>query len=191
MRRKVMWDNNRHQGMMQENDRWGFKQYIRDIQDFPKKGVVIRDITPLLQNHKVFKEAIDKISYRFQNEKINLVVCAEARGFLIGSAVAYSLGCGIIPIRKKGKLPWWTYSETYNLEYGQDSLEMHIDAIRAGQRVLVVDDVLATGGTAKAILNMVKKYEGDIVCSVFLIELLSMNGRSKITESPVYSLIQY
>ena len=185
-----MFENNRHQGMINTAEQ-DFKKYIRDIPDFPKKGVVFRDITPLLQNHKVFKEVIDKIAYRFQNEKINLVVCAEARGFLIGSAIAYSLGCGIIPIRKKGKLPWTTYKETYNLEYGQDTLEMHVDAIRVGQRVLVVDDVLATGGTAKAIINMVKRYEGDIICSVFLIELLALNGRRNLPDYPIYSLIQY
>ena len=186
-----MWRNNRHQGMPENTVGQDFKKYIRDIPDFPKQGVIFRDITPLLQNHKIFKQAIDKIAYRFQSEKVNLIVCAEARGFLIGSAIAYVMNCGIVPIRKRGKLPWTTYSETYDLEYGQDFLEMHIDAIRSGQKILIVDDVLATGGTAKAIINMVKKCEGDIISAVFLIELLDLHGREKLSGTPAYSLIQY
>ena len=168
-----------------------FKEYIRDIPDFPKKGVLFKDITPLLNDGDIFSSAIFAMTQRFCNEGINLVVCPESRGFIIGTALANSLGCGIVPVRKKGKLPHKCCSETYNLEYGTDTLEMHEDAIRLGQKVLVVDDVLATGGTAKAVVNLVSRQGGKIACAVFLLELSELNGRNNIGDFPVYSLIIY
>lgn len=190
-----MWDNNRHQGMIRDDSSVilsnVIKNHIRDIQDFPRKGVLFRDITPLLQDGDTFKSTINHIAHRFQNASVDLIACVEARGFIIGAALAYALGCGFVPIRKRGKLPCRTHKETYALEYGQDCLEIHEDAIRPGQHVLIVDDLLATGGTAQAAVNMVNKLKGNIVCVVFLIELVELHGRQKLENVPVYSLIQY
>ncbi len=186
------WNTNSHAGMQSafdSNDT--LRGYIREINDFPKKGVVFRDITPLLQNGKVFNDAISTIAYGFQNSEISLVACIESRGFIIGTALASKLGCGVIPIRKKGKLPYKVCSETYELEYGTDTLEMHADAIRPGQRVLIVDDVLATGGTARAVVNLINSMQGKIVCAAFLLEIVELNGRRKLEGYPVYSLLQY
>ena len=166
------------------------KLYIRDIPDWPKKGILFRDISPLLAKGTVFNEAIAEMSNRFRNENISIVAGIEARGFIIGGAMAHSLGCGFAPIRKRGKLPYRTSSATYSLEYGADSLEIHIDAIAEGQRVLIVDDVLATGGTARAAHELVTGLGGIVVGSAFLIELMDLNGRSKL-ECPAYSLIHY
>jgi adenine phosphoribosyltransferase len=141
--------------------------------------VLFRDMTPLLQNGRVFHDAISQIAARFQNSEINLIACVESRGFIIGAALANMLECGVVPIRKKGKLPCRVCSETYDLEYGTDTLEMHYDAVSPGQRVLIVDDVLATGGTAKAVVNIIKGMQGTIVCAAFLLELLDLNGRKK------------
>ena len=168
-----------------------FKKYIRDIPDFPKKGVIFRDITNLLKNGDMFQKTIDKIAYRFSEEEIDIICSVEARGFILGAALSHAMGAGFVPIRKKGKLPWNTHQQSYELEYGQDELEIHTDAISSGARVLFVDDVLATGGTAKAAVDIINKMKGKLVCAVFLIELKELKGRNKLEEVPVYSLIQY
>ena len=168
-----------------------FKRYIRDIPDFPKKGVIFRDITNLLKNGEAFQKAVDKIASRFSQEEIDVVCSVEARGFILGAAIAYTLGAGFVPIRKKGKLPWNTHQKSYNLEYGEDHLEIHIDAISSGNHVLFVDDVIATGGTAKAAVDLIRKMKGKLVCAAFLVELLELKGRDKLEGVPIYSLIQY
>jgi len=167
------------------------KAIIRDIPDFPKKGVIFKDITTLLKEGERFKEAIDEISDRYLNKRIDVVVSVEARGFIIGSAIAYKLRAGIVPIRKKGKLPWHTLRATYELEYGTDTLEIHQDAIKPGERVLIVDDLLATGGTAGAVVDLVERLEGKIIEIAFLIELTFLKGRKQIKDYPVFSLIKY
>ena len=167
------------------------KSLIRDVPDFPKKGVVFKDITTLLKEGEAFKEAIDVISNRYLDKKIDLVVSIESRGFIIGSAVAYILQAGIIPVRKKGKLPWSTHQCDYELEYGTDMLEIHQDAIEPGEKVLIVDDLLATGGTVGAVIELVDRLKGQIVELAFLIELTFLKGRERIKDYPVYSLLKY
>ncbi len=164
---------------------------IRDVPDFPKKGVIFKDITTLLKEGGRFKEAIDEISNRYLDKRIDIVVSIEARGFIIGSAIAYRLQAGIVPVRKKGKLPWHTYRATYDLEYGTDTLEIHQDAIKPGERVLIVDDLLATGGTVGAVIDLVERLKGQIVEIAFLIELTFLKGREQIKDYPVFSLIKY
>jgi adenine phosphoribosyltransferase len=168
-----------------------FSKYCRDIPDFPQKGIIFRDITGLLRNGPVFKRVIDAIAERYSQQKIDEVVCIEARGFLIGSALAYRLGSGLVPVRKKGKLPWQVYRKSYSLEYGQDHLEIHQDAIEPGSNVLIIDDVIATGGTIAAVAELVQEMKGKIVGAAFLIELTELNGRDKIKDIPVFSLIKY
>lgn len=167
------------------------KNYIRNIQDYPKAGILFRDITTLLQNKDAFKYAIDQMAEQVESEKIDYIVGAESRGFLIGSALAYKMNTGFIPVRKKGKLPYKTISEEYALEYGTDTLFMHEDAIKKGERVLIVDDLIATGGTALAMIKMLEKLEGIVVGSSFLIELKELNGRKEISKYPVHVLIEY
>lgn len=167
------------------------KKYIRDIPDFPKKGIIFKDISPLLGNHRAFQEAIDLLAERFRNEKIESIIAVEARGFIFGSALAYKLGVGFVPIRKKGKLPYQTKSITYQLEYGTDTLEMHSDAVSPKARVLIVDDVLATGGTVRAVVDLLKQHGAVIVGVVSLIELTFLKGRDRLKDIPFYSLIQY
>lgn len=167
------------------------KDYIRNIQDYPKEGILFRDITTLLQNKDAFKYAIDKMAEQVSNEKIDYIVGAESRGFLIGSALAYKMNAGFIPVRKKGKLPYKTISEEYALEYGTDTLFMHEDAIKKGERVLIVDDLIATGGTALAMIKMVEKLGGIVAGSSFLIELKELNGRKEISKYPINVLIEY
>ncbi|MBP1706755.1 MAG: adenine phosphoribosyltransferase [Chloroflexi bacterium] len=167
-----------------------FRQYCRDIPDFPKKGVVFKDITTLLKNGAVFKRAIDEIARYFEFQSIDVIASVDARGFIIGAALAYKLGCGVVPVRKKGKLPWLVNSQTYDLEYGQDVLEIHRDAIEPGQKVLIVDDVLATGGTASAVVSLVQKMKGEIIGAAFLLELKDLKGRDKLPGIQVYSLIE-
>lgn len=167
-----------------------WRTLFRDIPGFPKEGIIFHDITPLLKDGRRFHEVIDYISTRYQNEKIGAVVSIEARGFIIGSAIAYRLGAGLVPVRKKGKLPWHCYQATYDLEYGSDTLEIHQDAIKPGEKVLIVDDLLATGGTAKAVVDLVNRLEGTIVGLVFLMELTSLRGREKLQGYPVFSLTQ-
>lgn len=167
------------------------KDYIRSIQDYPKEGILFRDITTLLKDKDAFKLAIDKMAEQVKDKKVDLVVGAESRGFLIGSALAYKMNCGFIPVRKKGKLPYKTISEEYALEYGTDTLFMHEDAIKKGDNVLVVDDLIATGGTALAMIKMVEKLGGNVIASSFLIELEELNGRKEIEKYPINILIKY
>ncbi len=173
--------------MAREND---LKSYIRDIPDFPKKGIIFKDITPLLKNGKKFREVIDLMADEFTKERIDHILSVEARGFIFGAAMAYKLGAGIVPIRKKGKLPFRTHSVTYDLEYGKDTLEIHEDAVKKGDRVLIVDDLLATGGTTKAVIDLVEKMGGKVAGIAFLIELLPLKGREKLKGYPVISLIK-
>ena len=167
------------------------KSMIREIPDFPKKGILFRDITTLLKDKDAFKLAIDKMAEQVKDKKVDLIVGAESRGFLIGSALAYKMNCGFIPVRKKGKLPYKTISEEYALEYGTDTLYMHEDAIKKGDNVLVVDDLIATGGTALAMIKMVEKLGGNVIGSSFLIELEELNGRKEIEKYPINVLIKY
>jgi adenine phosphoribosyltransferase len=168
-----------------------YRKYIRDIPDFPKKGVMFRDICGLLKNGLVFKRAIDEIACHYDKQRIEAIVCTEARGFLIGAALANRLGCGLVPVRKKGKLPWKVYRKSYNLEYGEDLLEIHQDGIEPGKNVLIVDDVIATGGTIEAVADLIKKMKGNIIGAAFLIELTALGGKEKIKGIPVFSLIKY
>ena len=167
------------------------KIYIRDIPGFPKPGILFRDITPLLGNKQALDAAINLLSDKFKNKKIDVVVAAEARGFILAGAVANKLNAGFVPVRKKNKLPYKTYQASYSLEYGIDTLEIHRDAFRPGSRVLILDDLLATGGTVKAIIDLIKKMDGKIIGICFLIELTALGGRKKLRGYPVYSLIKY
>ena len=167
------------------------KRRIRDIPDFPKPGILFRDITPLLSDGQAFCQAIDYIGGRYQDKKIDVVVGVEARGFIMGAALAYKLRAGNILIRKLGKLPYKTHRTTYALEYGRDTLEIHQDAFRRGQRVLIADDLLATGGTISAAVDLVRQLGGEIVELAFLIELTALNGRERLKDHSVFSLIQY
>lgn len=164
---------------------------IRSIPDFPKRGILFRDITTLLKNSQGFRKAIKAIVEHYQTADIDKVACIEARGFLLGGPIAYELGCGVVPIRKPGKLPWETVKATYQLEYGTDSVEIHRDAIEKGERVLIVDDLLATGGTARAAAELVEKLGGKIVGIAFLIELGDLNGRNLLDKYEVFSVINY
>lgn len=166
------------------------KTYIRDIPGFPKEGIIFKDITTLLQNGDKFREAVDRIADEFKGEKVDAVLSVEARGFIFGSAVAYKLGVGMVPVRKKGKLPHKTHSVTYDLEYGKDTLEIHQDAFKKGGRILIVDDLLATGGTVRAVCDLVEKMGGKIVGVAFLIELTALNGREKLKNYKILSLIK-
>ncbi len=154
--------------------------FIREIQDFPKKGVNFKDITPLLANPKAFAFAIDSLVNKYLNERIDYVVCVEARGFVVGSALAYRLGAGVIMVRKPGKLPYYCSSLSYDLEYGSATLEIHKDALKKGDRVIIADDVLATGGTIFAAINLVKEFDPEVVDVAFLAELSFLKGREKL-----------
>jgi adenine phosphoribosyltransferase len=167
------------------------KAKVRDIPDFPKPGVVFKDITPLLADGRMFRAALDLLGDRYRDRRIDVVVGVEARGFIIGSTLAYKLGAGHILIRKKGKLPFRTIRAVYQLEYGTDTLEIHEDAIAPGARVLIADDVLATGGTVAAAIDLVKKLGGEIVEIAFLIELAFLKGRERLGDHPVFSLLEY
>jgi adenine phosphoribosyltransferase len=167
------------------------KQKIRSIPDFPKTGILFRDITPLLADGQAFRQAVDSIGERFLDRRIDVVVGVEARGFILAAALAYKLGAGNVLIRKPGKLPYKTNRATYALEYGTDTLEIHQDAIQPGQRVVVADDLLATGGTILAAVDLVRQQGGKIVELAFLIELTDLKGRERLKELPVFSLLQY
>ena len=166
------------------------KSYIRDIPGFPKEGIIFKDITTLLKNGKKFREAVDLLAQEFKNSKIDIVLSIEARGFIFGAALAYKLGVGLAPIRKKGKLPYKARSITYDLEYGKDTIEIHQDAFEKGARVLIVDDLLATGGTCRAVIDLVEDMGGKIEGIAFLIELTALKGREKLKGYPIVSLIK-
>jgi adenine phosphoribosyltransferase len=168
-----------------------FTSYIRDIKDFPKKGIVFKDITPLLKDAKAFNAATDELLQLVGDKPVDKVVGMESRGFFFAPLLATKLGAGFVPVRKAGKLPYKTLSESYSLEYGEDKLEIHSDAIEKGERVLIHDDVLATGGTAEAVCKLVEKMGGEIVQCNFLIELDFLNGREKLKGFQVKSLLHY
>ena len=167
------------------------KSRIRDIPDFPKEGIIFKDITTLLKDGEAFKKSIDLLAHKFRYEKIDLVVGVEARGFVFGATLAYKLRVGFVPVRKKGKLPAATKSVEYQLEYGKDVLEIHADAIAPKQRILVLDALLATGGTVKAVVDLVKAQKGVIAGVAFLVELKFLKGKNKLKDLPVYSVIKY
>jgi adenine phosphoribosyltransferase len=169
----------------------GLKERIRQVPDFPKPGILFYDITTLLRDPEGFRGAIDVLAAPYRGAGIDLVVAVESRGFILGAAVADRLGAGFVPVRKAGKLPARTVRATYQLEYGTDSLEMHEDAVVPGQRVLVLDDVLATGGTARATVDLVKGRGGRVCGVAFLVELLFLNGRSKLQGEEVFAALQY
>lgn len=174
-----------------DQDPMDLKQHIRSVPDFPKAGINFYDITTLLRDPQGFAMAIDMLSTPFRDQGIEAVVGIESRGFILGGAVAERIGAGFIPVRKPGKLPAKAIKETYDLEYGKDALEMHADAIEPGQKVLIVDDVLATGGTAAAAVQLVRKLGGDLHGLAFLIELLFLDGRKRIDGEKLYSVLQY
>lgn len=167
------------------------KDTIRNVPDFPIQGIQFKDITTLLKNGEAFRVAIDELYMRFANQKIDKIVAIESRGFILGSALAYKLGVGLIPIRKPGKLPADKISEEYELEYGTDTMEIHVDSIEEGENVLLVDDLLATGGTAGASCKLVERLGGNVIGLGFLIELSFLNGREKLNKYNIQSLIVY
>jgi adenine phosphoribosyltransferase len=164
---------------------------IRDVPDFPKEGIIFKDITTLLNDKAAFKKVIEELVNRYKDKSIDFVVGIEARGFIFGGAVACGLDAGFVPCRKPGKLPYRTVSETYELEYGEDAIEIHEDAFPPGSRILLIDDLLATGGTIAAAANLVKKIKGEIVEIAFLIELGFLHGRDKIKDYPTYAMIKF
>src|SRR5574337_1349170 len=167
------------------------KRSIRDVPDFPKKGILFKDITTLCKEPALFQRMVDLLGHRYIGKGVDLVVGIEARGFIVGAALAYKLGAGVVLVRKPGKLPHKTRKASYTLEYGKDSLEIHQDAIEKGQKVVIADDLLATGGTAGAVANLVKEMGGDIIECAFLVELEELKGREKLKPHPVFSLIKY
>ena len=167
------------------------KQKIRNIPDFPKKGVVFRDITTLVGDVEAFKYSVDRMVEYWRGEKIDAILGAEARGFIFGGVMAYKLGVGFIPVRKPGKLPYRTCQVSYDLEYGKNILQIHIDAIKKGDKILIVDDLVATGGTAKAKAELVEKMGGEVVGFCFLIELEFLNPRKILKDYDIFSLIKY
>ncbi|MBN1818065.1 MAG: adenine phosphoribosyltransferase [Sedimentisphaerales bacterium] len=167
------------------------KEYIREVPNFPKEGILFRDITPLLADKDALAEAIDALAEPFIDSRIDFVVAVEARGFIFGSAVARALHAGFVPIRKKGKLPHKTECVTYDLEYGVDTVEVHCDAIRPGSRVLMIDDLLATGGTMRAACELIEKLGAHIAGLTFLIELTGLEGRAKLVKYPIHVVLSY
>jgi adenine phosphoribosyltransferase len=167
------------------------KQYIRNIPDFPKPGILFRDITPLLADARALERAIELLAEPFTESGIDVVAAVEARGFIFGSAVAKALGAGFVPIRKKGKLPFETHSVSYGLEYGEDAVEVHTDAIASGSQVLMVDDLLATGGTMAAACELIEQLGGEITGLTFLIELADLKGRGLLKQYSIHSVITY
>lgn len=167
------------------------KNKIREIENFPKEGISFKDITTLMQDGDVFKFTIDQFVKELKDKNVDVIVGPEARGFLMGTPVAYGLGVGFVPVRKPGKLPYETESCSYGLEYGSDTLEIHKDAIKPGQRVAIVDDLLATGGTMEAAAKLIEKLGGEVVSMQFLIELDFLNGREKLSKYDINSLVKY
>lgn len=167
------------------------KKYIRTIPHFPKQGIMFRDITTLLQNPKAFKKTCDAFYKRYKGKKIDVVVGIESRGFVFGAVLAYMLGVGFVPIRKPGKLPYKTIKEEYELEYGKNTVEIHEDAIKKGQRVLIVDDLIATAGTALATIKLVERLGGKVVECCFVVELPELKGRGKLQGYSVFNLVDF
>ena len=167
------------------------RSMIRDVPDFPKQGIVFKDVMPLIADPAAFRETIDRLSAWAGPRTPDVILGAEARGFIFGGALAYALGCGFVPARKPGKLPWQVVEATYDLEYGTDSLQIHADALGSGSRVIVLDDVLATGGTAKAKIELVEQLGGIVVGALFVIELGFLHGRDGLTGYDVHALIEY
>ena len=165
--------------------------FIRDVPDFPTEGILFKDVMPLLADPAAFRESIDRLAAWAGPRAPDLILGAEARGFIFGGALAYALGCGFVTARKPGKLPWATVEASYDLEYGTDALQVHVDAIGAGARVIVLDDVLATGGTARAKIDLVNQLGGQVVGALFLIELSFLQGRERIAGTDVHALIDY
>jgi adenine phosphoribosyltransferase len=167
------------------------RETVRDVPDFPKKGIVFKDITPILGDGQLFRAAVDLFLERCQGKKIDKIVGIDARGFLFGSAVAYELGIGFVPLRKKGRLPYKTESAAYTLEYGEAEMELHVDAITEGEKIVLIDDLLATGGTSASAVTLIKKVGGDLVEAIFLIELEFLHGRKKLEPARVSSFLKY
>lgn len=167
------------------------KKYIADIPDFPEPGVIFRDVTPLLANKDAYQESIRLISEFAKDKKVDVIVGPEARGFLFGCPVALALHCGFVPVRKPGKLPREVISQSYDLEYGSNEIQMHSDSIQAGQNVLVVDDLIATGGTVEAAITLIEKMGGNVVGTAFLIELEALKGRELLKDYDVFSVLKY
>lgn len=168
-----------------------FKQHIRVVPDFPQPGISFKDITTLLNDGEKYRMAINEIKDMISHLKIDLIAGPEARGFVVGAPLAYALGVGFVPIRKKGKLPYETIDVSYGLEYGQDTLSMHTDAIKPGQNVLIADDLLATGGTICSSIELVQKLGGNVIGTAFMIELAELHGRDKLKDIDVYTLMTY
>src|ERR1700680_642371 len=164
---------------------------VRDVPDFPKKGIVFKDITPILKDGALLRASIDLFLDRFRGKKIDKIVGIDARGFLFGSAVAYELGIGFVPLRKKGRLPYKTESAKYSLEYGEAEMELHVDAIERGEKIVLIDDLLATGGTSASAATLIKKVCGLLLEAQFLIELAFLHGREKLAPIPVVSFLHY
>jgi len=167
------------------------KEKIRNIPDFPKKGIVFRDITPLIRDGAALRQAVDEMAKKYDGIKIDAILGAEARGFMFGAAIAYKLGCGFIPVRKPGKLPYKTYKVSYDLEYGSNTVEMHTDAVKPGDNILIVDDLVATGGTAMAQAKLIEDCGGKVCGFCFLVELEFLNPRKLLEGYDVFSLIKY
>jgi adenine phosphoribosyltransferase len=172
-------------------DARGLEDHVRDVADFPRPGILFKDITPLLGHAEAFRHTVDTIAGHFAGHRVDKVLGVEARGFIVAAPVAYRFGAGFVPVRKPGKLPWDTEAEAYELEYGTDRLEMHRDAVAGGDRVLVVDDVIATGGTACAAIRLVEKLGASVVGLAFVIELAFLGGRDKLEGYEAMSLITY
>ncbi|MEZ6134816.1 MAG: adenine phosphoribosyltransferase [Pirellulaceae bacterium] len=167
------------------------EDFVRDVPDFPKPGILFRDITPLLSDHRAFETSIDRFAERYANLHIDAIVAAESRGFIFGAPLALRLNCAFVPVRKPGKLPFDTHSHSYDLEYGSDTLEIHSDALSARQRVLIVDDLLATGGTVQACVQLLSNFNVEIVECAFCIHLRFLEGEKKLTPHSTFSLIEY
>ena len=167
------------------------KKKIRDVPDFPKPGILFKDITPLLQDPDIFSKIIEAFFSRYKDKNVDAVVGVESRGFLFGAPLAYDMDVSFVPVRKGGKLPYKTVQNSYDLEYGSATIEMHVDAIQKGSRVVVIDDLLATGGTAGATCELIEKQGGKVVECAFVVELNFLNGRSKLNGRDVFSLVQY
>jgi adenine phosphoribosyltransferase len=165
--------------------------FVRDVPDFPKPGILFKDITPMLRSGEAFAAAVEQLAAPFRNERISKVAAIESRGFIFGAGVALRLGCGLVPIRKPGKLPWTTYRHEYTLEYGHDALEVHNDAFDNDDRVLIIDDVLATGGTGLAAVALVAKFQATAAAFAVVIELDFLKGRDRLGSTPIHSLIHY